>query len=227
MTANEQQLLIESIGEKLKSARLRKKINPSKAAADTRIKVQMIEAMERDDFSGIPAVAYAKGFIKLYAEYLDLDPEPLVREYVEQHTKQKQAEASQEEPKKQKKRGKAKTSFLKPAPPDEDGDPRPRRSIALPKIRLPKISLPSFKLPKITLPKLHFSSQKIRKVVPWVLAVAALLIAFTGIRACGKKADESSEVIVSTVHESRSDSPVALIEEPPEPYLKDDLLPGE
>ncbi len=76
---------MESIGEMLKTAREAKGVSTSEAAKGTRIKVQHIEAMERDDFDVIPAVAYAKGFIKIYAEYLGLDPQPLVRRFMEEH----------------------------------------------------------------------------------------------------------------------------------------------
>ena len=69
------------IGQTLREARERKKVSCSQAAAATRMKVQHVEALERNDFSHMAAPAYAKGFIRLYAEYLGLDPEPLIREY--------------------------------------------------------------------------------------------------------------------------------------------------
>jgi type IV secretory pathway VirB10-like protein len=47
------------------------------------MKIQTVEAIEREDFSRMPAAIYCKGFIKLYAEYMGLDPDPLTREYVE------------------------------------------------------------------------------------------------------------------------------------------------
>ena len=50
-----------------------------------RIAAQTIEALEREDFSRIAAPMYAKGFIKLYAEYLGLDAAPLIREYTDLH----------------------------------------------------------------------------------------------------------------------------------------------
>ena len=73
---------METIGQVLKAARVKKGVNPSQAGAATRIKIQHIEEMERDDFSRMAAPAYAKGFIKLYAEYLGLDPAPLIHLYV-------------------------------------------------------------------------------------------------------------------------------------------------
>lgn len=70
------------IGQILRKARERKQITTSRAAADTNIKIQHIEAMERDDFSHMAAPIYAKGFIRIYAEYLGLDPAPLIAEYM-------------------------------------------------------------------------------------------------------------------------------------------------
>jgi transcriptional regulator with XRE-family HTH domain len=74
-----------TLGQTLKNAREKRKMTASQAAAATRIKIQHIQAMERDDFSKMAAPMYAKGFIKIYAEYLGLDPAPFIREYVEVH----------------------------------------------------------------------------------------------------------------------------------------------
>ena len=72
-----------TLGQTLKAARERKKVTCSQAAAATRMKIQTIEAMERDDYSRVAAPIYAKGFLKLYAEYLALDAAPLIREYMD------------------------------------------------------------------------------------------------------------------------------------------------
>lgn len=72
---------MESIGQILRSARERKRISLATAAAKTRIKIQHLEMMERDDFSGMPAPMYARGFIRIYADFLGLDPLPLVQQY--------------------------------------------------------------------------------------------------------------------------------------------------
>lgn len=74
---------VVDIGEILREAREKKKVTCSQAAAATRMKVQHIEAMERNDFSHMAAPAYARGFLRLYADYLSLDPEPLLHAYNE------------------------------------------------------------------------------------------------------------------------------------------------
>lgn len=91
-----------TLGQTFKHAREKRKMTASQAAAATRIKIQHIQAMERDDFSRMAAPMYAKGFIKIYAEHLGLDPAPLLREYVELHMPRErprlEVEASPPEP---------------------------------------------------------------------------------------------------------------------------------
>ena len=70
-----------SLGEQLRKAREARKETASQVAAATRLKIQMIEAIEREDFSKIPAAIYGKGFIRLYAEHVGMDPMPLIQEY--------------------------------------------------------------------------------------------------------------------------------------------------
>lgn len=74
-----------TIGQQFKAAREAKGVSEAQAAADTKILTKLIAAMEADDFSAMAAPTYAKGFIRLYAEYLALDPEPLVDEYTQKH----------------------------------------------------------------------------------------------------------------------------------------------
>jgi len=71
-----------ALGETLREARLRKKLTASQIAAATRMKVQVVEAIEREDFSKVAAPIYGKGFIRLYAEQVGLDATPLIEEYV-------------------------------------------------------------------------------------------------------------------------------------------------
>ncbi|MBL7015999.1 MAG: helix-turn-helix domain-containing protein [Kiritimatiellales bacterium] len=74
-----------TIGQQFKAAREAKGASESEAATATKILTKIIVAMEADDFSVMAAPTYAKGFIRLYAEYLGLDPDPLVAEYTEKH----------------------------------------------------------------------------------------------------------------------------------------------
>lgn len=74
-----------ALGRILKEARLKRRLTASEVAAGTRMKVQTVEAIEKEDFSKIPAPLYCKGFIKLYADFLGLDPDPLILEYVSKY----------------------------------------------------------------------------------------------------------------------------------------------
>lgn len=70
-----------SIGRTLREARLSRKLTTSQIATATRMKVQMVEAIERDDFTLVTAPVYGKGFIRLYAENVGIDPRPLIADY--------------------------------------------------------------------------------------------------------------------------------------------------
>lgn len=71
-----------AIGPVLKEARLKKQLTTSQVAEQTRMKMQIVEDLERDDFHRIAATIYGKGFIKLFAECVGLNPAPLVAEYM-------------------------------------------------------------------------------------------------------------------------------------------------
>ena len=78
-------LNIGTIGQKLETAREAKGVSVSEAGEATKILSKFIKAMEADDFGVLSAPVYAKSFIKMYAQYLGLDAQPLVTEYIEQH----------------------------------------------------------------------------------------------------------------------------------------------
>jgi cytoskeleton protein RodZ len=75
-----------SLGETLRQAREEKGQTVSQVAEATRMMVQIVEDLEREDFRRIAAPIYGRGFIKLYAEHLGLDSEPLIREFMEIYT---------------------------------------------------------------------------------------------------------------------------------------------
>lgn len=72
-----------SFGETLRAAREAKGLTCSQVAAQTRLLVQIVEEMEREDFHRIAAPIYGRGFVRLYAQCVDLDPKPLVAEFME------------------------------------------------------------------------------------------------------------------------------------------------
>jgi len=71
------------IGTTLRDARVRRDISLQQAEDDTKIRVKYIQAMENEDFDILPGGTYVKGFLRTYAEYLDLDAQLLIDEYNE------------------------------------------------------------------------------------------------------------------------------------------------
>ena len=68
-----------AVGEVLRSARLRERISIDEAALDTHIQTSYLEALENDDVPDqYPGTVYVRFFLTEYAEYLGVDPGPLV-----------------------------------------------------------------------------------------------------------------------------------------------------
>jgi transcriptional regulator with XRE-family HTH domain len=63
----------ETIGQRLRQIRAARKISIEKAAEDTHIRVQYLQALEADNYSAMASAAQGRGFLRLYAGYLDLD----------------------------------------------------------------------------------------------------------------------------------------------------------
>jgi hypothetical protein len=71
---------VGQIGNTLREARLRLGLSLTDAQKATKIRARYLEALEQERFDVLPAAAYARGFLRSYAELLELDPEPLLRE---------------------------------------------------------------------------------------------------------------------------------------------------
>lgn len=72
---------MESIGKFLKQAREKNGYNIEQVARETHISKRYLRALEDEDFSVFPGETYAIGFLRNYAEYLELDPEEIVALY--------------------------------------------------------------------------------------------------------------------------------------------------
>jgi len=68
---------LAEIGQQLSSARESRGITLEQAEKDTRIRLKYLAAMEAGDFDVLPDDVIARGFLRNYARYLGLDPEPL------------------------------------------------------------------------------------------------------------------------------------------------------
>ena len=68
-----------SIGQRLSKARHALDKKRSTIAQELNIRESYLEAIESDDYTKLPGKAYVSGFIKSYAEYLQLDAEDILK----------------------------------------------------------------------------------------------------------------------------------------------------
>jgi transcriptional regulator with XRE-family HTH domain len=73
--------LMKSPGNQLREAREQLGKSQSDMAKQTRISIQQLQGLEADRYESIPAPMYVRGFMKLYAKTLGLNPDPLVAMY--------------------------------------------------------------------------------------------------------------------------------------------------
>lgn len=64
---------MKTVGSILREARLSKHLTLKEAETATKIREKFLENIEADDYSRLPSISYAKGFVKNYSEYLGLD----------------------------------------------------------------------------------------------------------------------------------------------------------
>jgi cytoskeletal protein RodZ len=69
-------------GEELRRNRLVREVSLESIASATKISTRYLEALEKGDFSRLPAPVFTRGFIRAYASYLGLDPEEMVNAYI-------------------------------------------------------------------------------------------------------------------------------------------------
>lgn len=194
---------MDSIGQQLKAARERKGVTASQAAAATHMKVQHVEALEHDDYSRMTVPTYAKGFLKLYAEYLGLDPAPLLREYTARYVGQPTAAPA----------------AAQPAAPEGSIFKSPRR--ALP-VAPAKISLP----PELV-------TRLLQVIAGLVVLMLLIWVVRHGCNRAPKPVTEAAPPPPVLTNQVRAVSPPALaptkheqptpwviVNEPPPPYLK-------
>jgi cytoskeletal protein RodZ len=69
------------IGETLREARMRRRIDMTEVEAATKIRAKYLRALENEEWDLLPGPTFVKTFLRTYAEYLELDPRVLVEEY--------------------------------------------------------------------------------------------------------------------------------------------------
>lgn len=64
---------MKTVGSILREARSAKHFTLKEAELATKIREKFLVSIESDDYSMLPSISYAKGFVKNYSEYLGLD----------------------------------------------------------------------------------------------------------------------------------------------------------
>lgn len=67
-----------SIGQQLRTARESRGLTLEQVAQATLMRVNYLQALESGDYSRIPSPAQARGFLRAYANFLKLDPAPML-----------------------------------------------------------------------------------------------------------------------------------------------------
>ena len=73
------------IGETLREARMRAKIDVSEVEATTKIRAKYLRALENEEWGLLPGPTFVRSFLRTYADYLGLDSKLLVEEYRLRH----------------------------------------------------------------------------------------------------------------------------------------------
>jgi cytoskeleton protein RodZ len=72
---------LETVGQDLRAARLRRGDDLATVSRSLKIRKDHLEAVEEDNFAGLPGKTYAIGFVRSYAGYLGLDSTKTVERY--------------------------------------------------------------------------------------------------------------------------------------------------
>lgn len=75
----------QSFGARLRLQRERQQVALTAIAAETKIKVSLLDALERDDISRWPEGIFRRAYVRAYARAIGLDPDAVVREFLELH----------------------------------------------------------------------------------------------------------------------------------------------
>ncbi len=76
---------MQALGDTLREARMRQKIDIGEVEAKTKIRAKYLRALENEEFGALPGPTYVRSFLRTYAAFLGLDAQLLVEEYRVQH----------------------------------------------------------------------------------------------------------------------------------------------
>lgn len=78
--ADDATLFPKTVGERLREAREAQGLSLEEIGARTRVPLRQLQAIEGDDYTGLPSVTYAIGFAKAYARAVGVDEVAVARE---------------------------------------------------------------------------------------------------------------------------------------------------
>jgi len=88
----------DSFGRYLQDIRIQKQISLSQVADETRIRVAILEAIEREDIAHLPPDVFTVGFLKAYAQAIGADGNEAVQRYHAQRRLRRQPPAAEPPP---------------------------------------------------------------------------------------------------------------------------------
>jgi len=65
--------MTDSVGARLRQARELRRLSLQEVSEATKVRTPYLQALENDDLSAIPSAAQARGFLRIYAEFLGVD----------------------------------------------------------------------------------------------------------------------------------------------------------
>jgi cytoskeleton protein RodZ len=82
------------IGETLREARMRRRIDMAEVESATKIRAKYLRALENEEWGLLPGPTHVKTFLRTYADYLELDSRRLVDEYKRRYEHPRGGEAA-------------------------------------------------------------------------------------------------------------------------------------
>ena len=77
--------MTSTFGERLRLHREERQISLAAVSEQTKIKLSLLEALERDDLSHWPLGLFGRSYIRSYAQAIGLDPTATLREFLDRH----------------------------------------------------------------------------------------------------------------------------------------------
>jgi hypothetical protein len=102
------------IGDQLREARMRSRIDIAEVEAATKIRAKYLRALEDEEWDQLPGPTFVKTFLRTYADHLGLDARNLVEEYRQRYERPSQQELTPLRPNLSGRRGRRRRIVIAP-----------------------------------------------------------------------------------------------------------------